>query len=51
MADSRVDVRVGEDVYAFIDLAACVEKRKSEGGTCRASVEAQIAYVKKVLEA
>ncbi len=42
---------IGEDVYAAIDLAACVEKRTSEGGTCRASVEAQIAYVKKVLEA
>ena len=41
---------IGEDVYAAIDLAACVEKRKSAGGTCRASVEAQIALVKEVLK-
>ena len=40
---------IGEDVYEAIDLAACVEKRTSAGGTCRASVEAQIAYVKEVL--
>ena len=42
---------IGEDVFAAIDLAACVEKRQSEGGTCRASVEAQIAYVKEALQA
>ncbi len=42
---------IGEDVFAAIDLAACVEKRQSEGGTCRASVEAQIAYVKGALQA
>ena len=42
---------IGEDVYAAIDLASCVEKRTSEGGTCRASVESQIAYVKEVLNA
>ena len=41
---------IGPEVYEAIDLAACVEKRRSAGGTCRASVEAQIAYVKKVLE-
>ena len=40
---------IGPDVYAAIDLGACVEKRTSAGGTCRASVEAQIAYVKEVL--
>jgi argininosuccinate lyase len=42
---------IGEDVFAAIGLAACVEKRQSEGGTCRASVEAQIAYVKEALQA
>ena len=35
-----------EDVYAEIDLATCVEKRISEGGTSTASVEAQLEYVK-----
>ena len=40
---------IGEDVYAAIDLVSCVEKRQSAGGTCRSSVEAQIAYVKEVL--
>ncbi|MBQ4332389.1 MAG: argininosuccinate lyase [Clostridia bacterium] len=38
-----------EDVYAAIDLTACVEKRISEGGTSLASVESQIAYVKEKL--
>ena len=38
-----------EDVYAAIDLTACVEKRNSEGGTSLASVESQIAYVKEKL--
>ena len=40
---------IGEDVYEAIDLVSCVEKRQSAGGTCRSSVEAQIAYVKEVL--
>ena len=35
-----------EDLYADIDLTACVEKRISEGGTSVASVEKQIAYIK-----
>jgi len=35
-----------EEVYAAVDLNACVEKRISEGGTCAASVEAQLQYVK-----
>ena len=39
------------DLYENIDLTACVEKRISEGGTSVASVEAQIDYVRKVLEA
>ena len=33
------------DLYADIDLTACVEKRSSVGGTSFASVEAQIKYV------
>ena len=35
-----------EDVYDDIDLVNCVEKRSSEGGTSRASVEKQLAWVK-----
>ena len=31
-----------EDVYPAIDLAACVEKRSSQGGTGQASLQAQI---------
>ena len=38
-----------EDLYNEIDLAACVEKRISEGGTSIGSVETQIAYVKEQL--
>ena len=38
-----------DDVYADIDLAACVEKRISEGGTSTASVKKQIAYVKEII--
>ena len=37
------------DLYADIDLTACVEKRISEGGTSISSVDAQIAYVKEQL--
>ena len=37
------------DLYQDIDLLTCVEKRISEGGTSRASVEAQIAFVKERL--
>jgi len=35
-----------EDLYGEIDLVTCVEKRRSEGGTSRASVEAQIQFVR-----
>ena len=38
------------DLYQDIDLAVCVEKRISEGGTSAASVRKQIAYVKGILE-
>ncbi len=37
------------DLWAAIDLAACVERRISEGGTSVSSVEAQIKYVKEML--
>jgi argininosuccinate lyase len=37
---------IDEDVYGEIDLATCVAKRISEGGTSPASVEAQIGYVR-----
>ena len=37
------------DLYHDIDLAVCVEKRISEGGTSASSVDAQIAYVKEQL--
>ena len=33
------------DLYADISLETCVEKRVSEGGTCRESVEKQIAFI------
>ncbi len=35
-----------DDLYENIDLLACVEKRISQGGTCVASVEQQITYIK-----
>jgi len=42
---------VEEDVYTHIDLGTCVRKRVSAGGTSVASVEKQIAAVRKALEA
>jgi len=39
----------GEDLYGEIDLAACVEKRISEGGTSVGSVEEQVKYVRACL--
>ena len=41
--------RFGEDVYAAIALTSCVTGRTSLGGTCVASVEAQIASVRDFL--
>ena len=35
-----------EDLYKFIDLYECVNKRISEGGTSKLSVEKQINYVR-----
>ena len=40
-----------EDLYHEIDLAVCVEKRISEGGTSVTSVEKQIEYVREALGA
>ena len=40
----------GQDLYEHIDLITCVEKRISEGGTSLASVESQIAYVRRALQ-
>ena len=42
---------IDTDVYAAIDLRTCVEKRVSYGGPTKASVEAQIAYVRRALDA
>ncbi len=38
-----------QDVYEAIDLKACVEKRISEGGTGKASVQAQIQYIRSIM--
>ena len=38
-----------EDVYEAINLKTCVEKRISEGGTGKASVLAQIQYIRSIL--
>ena len=37
------------DVYAAVDLDACVRRRTSAGGTCVASVEEQIAFIRSQL--
>ncbi len=39
------------DVYTFIDLNTCVEKRISQGGTAPESVQRQVAYVRNTLQA
>ncbi len=38
-----------EDIYEAISLETCVQTRISEGGTSKASVEQQIAYVRDFL--
>ena len=40
----------GADLYEAIDLHTCVERRTSEGGTGRASVLSQIAYLRSLPE-
>ena len=39
-----------EDLYKEIDLHTCVEKRRSEGATCVASVEKQIIFARNQLK-
>jgi len=39
-----------EDVYKAIDLATCVQERRSQGGPARASVEAQLQSQKERME-
>ena len=39
-----------EDVYAAIDLDACVRRRTSAGGTGPASVDAQLAFVRNAIQ-
>ena len=39
-----------EDLYNEISLETCVSKRISKGGTGKASIEEQIAYVKGIIE-
>ncbi len=41
---------IEEDIFEEIDLATCVAKRNSEGGTSPASIQAQIEYVAKMIE-
>ena len=38
-----------QDVYEAIDLKTCVEKRISEGSTGKASVQAQIQYIRSIV--
>ena len=38
-----------QDVYEAIGLKTCVEKRISEGGTGKASVQAQIQYIRSIV--
>ena len=38
-----------QDVYEAIDLKTCVEKRISDGGTGKASVQAQIQYIRSIV--
>ena len=42
----ELDPLFEQDVYGFIDLKTCVEKRISEGGTSVASFGAQVDYIK-----
>ena len=40
---------IGPDVYQAVDLANCVSRRTSQGGTSVSSVEKQIAYLQELL--
>ena len=46
----KLEPRIGEDVYAAIDLTACVLRRSSEGGTGPESLQQQLAAVRQALE-
>ena len=46
----KLEPRIGEDVYAAIDLTACVLRRSSEGGTGPESLQQQLAEVRQALE-
>jgi argininosuccinate lyase len=46
----KLEPRIDEDVYAAIDLAACVLRRSSEGGTGPESLRQQLAAVRQALE-
>ena len=40
---------IGSDVYEAVDLANCVSRRTSQGGTSAESVGKQIAYLEGLL--
>lgn len=40
--------KISEDVYKFIDLKTCVNKRKSYGGTSPDNINRQISFLKKI---
>ncbi len=42
----KVCPEIGSDVYAAIDLSACVERRKSAGGTAPSEVKRQISMLR-----
>ena len=45
----EADARFDEGIYDAVNLENCVKRRTSAGGTGKASVEAQIAYVEQFL--
>ncbi len=44
-----VDARFDDGIYDAVNMENCVSRRTSAGGTCRESVERQIAYVEAFL--
>ena len=45
----QVDARFDDGIYDAVNMENCVSRRTSAGGTCRESVERQIAYVEAFL--
>ena len=45
----QVDARFDDGIYDAVNMENCVSRRTSAGGTCRVSVERQIAYVEAFL--